>query len=898
MEMDSGQLDHTKQLLPPDSSDISDIFGDPQVLPRVGNDYQADIPPMITESERLEFLKNPADTEVTFNVSHSFLMGLPIPVMWIDDEVNNHGKERVGINNNPNNSGKVNGSLGSKKRKKSQFNSNKRGSQIKVESSDKGLENGEELKSQSFEPTMSGNANVDKMYKSRSGFLVPGLLGDSWGDIEVDSFLLGLYIFGKNLVQVKRFMESKETGDILSFYYGTFYRSDGYRRWSDCRKMRSKKCIFGPRIFTGWRQQELLSRLLPHVSEEVKNILVEVSKTFAEGRTSLEEYVFTLKTTAGIRLLIKAVGIGKGKKDLTGLAVEPTKINQVFAVRPEIPIGKACSSLTSGDIINFLTGDFRLSKARSNDLFWEAVWPRLLARGWHSEQPKNQGFVGSKNYLVFLVPGINKFSRRKLVKGDHYFDSVTDVLSKVAAEPKLLELEAEEPGFISCKEGIRWEPEPMLDQDDPSDHQRHCYLKPRVSTSNQNLMKFTVVDTSLAHEGKSSKMRELRSLPTETKNTSTVSSLSKEIEGDSSDDSEDESDSVDMSLKDQIRTNSSNHAKDILDNSISDRRMQINVSEAASKLMENHQDQDTHTSNDKQSRRTIKHQFSRRVKPGRSNFLAPLMKRRRLTACAKAETSRSTENFVAGSELKQEETSCMLNSPDAQKSVVSHLVPFQEKITSSIFLAEEESNGILHGNSSDIKLSPEKPQPRPLIDLNLPQVPSDSENGEICRMEVDDRQGDPNENSCLPSNTNKLVEDSKALITSVNVNAAVQQPIVNLRRHSTRNRPLTTRALEALASGFLSTKRRRKGTDSQTFEKQMLRPSRKARSRAIGTSYSVSTNNGVVESQEETGADGSWNGKPNSFTESLAETERKAAQQLLGISKAAHRSETLNFKDD
>jgi len=90
-----------------------------------------------------------------------------------------------------------------------------------------------------------------------------------------------------------------------------------------------------------------------------------------------------------------------------------------------LPTGKDCSLLGSEDIIKFLPGDFR-SKTRSNDIFWEAVWPRLLAKGWHSEQPKDVSTT--KNCLVFLMPGINKFSRSKLTKGTHNFDSVSDVL--------------------------------------------------------------------------------------------------------------------------------------------------------------------------------------------------------------------------------------------------------------------------------------------------------------------------------------------------------------------------------------------------------------------------------------------------------------------------------------
>ncbi|XP_038998294.1 uncharacterized protein LOC120123480 [Hibiscus syriacus] len=239
-------------------------------------------------------------------------------------------------------------------------------------------------------------------------------------------------------------------GDILSFYHGAFYRSDGYRKWSDRQKKSRRKNIYGWKIFTGWRQQELLSRLLAHVPDELQNNLLEVSKSFLEGKTSLKIYVYHLKTSVGLSALVEAVGIGKGKADLTGLAMEPPRLTQVS---PEIPSGKASSSLTSSDIIRLLTGGFRLSKARCNNIFWEAVWPRLLARGWHSEQPKNRCSVSSKHYLLFLMPGVKKFLRRKLVKGNRYFDSVSDVLSKVASEPTLIELDSEGNFTRSCNEG-------------------------------------------------------------------------------------------------------------------------------------------------------------------------------------------------------------------------------------------------------------------------------------------------------------------------------------------------------------------------------------------------------------------------------------------------------------
>ena len=98
-------------------------------------------------------------------------------------------------------------------------------------------------------------------------------------------------------------------------------------------------------------------------------MLLKVSKTIGEGKVSFEEYIFTIKNTVGIGILIEAIGIGKGKQDLTSNAIKPVKANHVVFFCSVIPVGKACSAFTSADIIKFLTRDFRLSKARSNDFF-------------------------------------------------------------------------------------------------------------------------------------------------------------------------------------------------------------------------------------------------------------------------------------------------------------------------------------------------------------------------------------------------------------------------------------------------------------------------------------------------------------------------------------------------
>lgn len=129
---------------------------------------------------------------------------------------------------------------------------------------------------------------------------------------------------------------------------------------------------------------------------------------------------------------------------------------------------------------------------------------RLLARGWHSEQPKDS--LGSKNALVFLVTGIEKFSREKLTKGNHYFDSVSDILNMVASDRGLLELEIEEDESAGVNDERQWN----LGE---SDHHQPCYLRPRFPACHLDLMKFSVVDTSLAQGGAPVKVRELRSFP-------------------------------------------------------------------------------------------------------------------------------------------------------------------------------------------------------------------------------------------------------------------------------------------------------------------------------------------------------------------------------------------------
>jgi len=77
----------------------------------------------------------------------------------------------------------------------------------------------------------------------------------------------------------------------------------------------------------------------------------------------MEEFVAKLKALAGPNALVQAVGIGKGKEDLTAAVIHPRKTNPVSTSRYEIPPGNAWSELSTEEIIKFVNGYFRLSKA-------------------------------------------------------------------------------------------------------------------------------------------------------------------------------------------------------------------------------------------------------------------------------------------------------------------------------------------------------------------------------------------------------------------------------------------------------------------------------------------------------------------------------------------------------
>ncbi|XP_050947816.1 uncharacterized protein LOC103497866 isoform X2 [Cucumis melo] len=888
-DIDGNEDGSPEQSVSQENSEICDEFSDPEISPRVGEEYQVEVPPLLLKSD-INWLQSCKEAEIQDSSLHDFFVGLPVQVMWISEEA--HWMER-----------KLHEDKVEKCSRKEDLKGESFQDEQKDDSAKSIIEATKMTTSSKIKVSKAADLALPKetvlatdtdQKDNINGFhLVPGVSGEPWSNIEEASFLLGLYIFGKNLVLVKKFVGSKQMGDILSFYYGRFYQSEKYCRWCECRKTRGRKCVYGQRLFKGWRQQELVSRLLLHVAEDNKNALMEVTKSFGDGKFSFEEFVFALKATVGLEAFVDAVGIGKEKQDLTSVSMDPVKSNHGSSLRPEIPTGKACSALTPLEIVNYLTGDFRLSKARSSDLFWEAVWPRLLARGWHSEQPSNGFTAGMKHSLVFLVPGIKKFSRRKLVRGNHYFDSVSDVLGKVALDPGLLELDNNVDKDGKSNEENGWTDDSKVDQEEFPSQQRHCYLKPRTP-ANTDILKFTIVDTSLAN-GSASKIRELRSLPVDLLTVSSSRSYFENHALCSSSESMEESDSEEDQCVDKAETANTSQAlrknkkQKVISNGhyspsdVSKSKQVLPVSckpDSMDSPAEVLKDHSCIKLDGTQSQNGIVHPFSQKsrldIKRKPTNVTK---KRRKLNtfglkctsnisvaskpkeedacckpkeedSCCKAKEEDSCckpkeedscckpkeedscckpeeedscckpkeeDSYCNPKEEdscckpKEEDAYCSKDGSDTSKNILPSGDLLQEKSSSSSGCSPISS---LDGNPKEIDLN----QSRALIDLNLP-VPLDAETDEPVIMHM--RRERPDQTSKEPN------DPSVAKTSEVVQNVSDQQLNMNSRRVSSRNRPPTTRALEARALGLLDVKQKRKHKDPFLEGNLIVKPPRR-----------------------------------------------------------------------
>ncbi|CAN6295119.1 unnamed protein product [Urochloa humidicola] len=838
------------------ASDV--IYDDSPVPPCIGSAHQAEIPDLLTENERHELLASSLNGSTSHGYGYPIVVGLALPIMWAPpSEVNKKEEELEMQKFSESATRDSSGDVQSQVTSTCPINNN-------TSKCDPAFQDQHTVVPAVQTECDTNQAHDDKMAPcpTQEGLNATNYAGIQqigteqlnplpyspialWTDLEAELFLLGLYIFGKNLNLLSRFLGTKTLGDVLSFYYGKFYKKDAYKRWSDCRKAKTRKCILGERIFQGWRQQELISRLKSKIPKEAHDSLIEVFKSFSDSQTSLKEFVFALKSIVGTDFFVEAVGVGKGKHDLTGFVMDQSKPNQALSVHSDLPTGKDCSSLASEDIIKFLTGDFRRSKTRSNDIFWEAVWPRLLAKGWHSEQPKDVSTT--KNCLVFLVPGINKFSRSKLTKGTHYFDSVSDVLKKVAADPVLLELEADGVDHSLNAEKNGSITDMKLNQDSPID-------------GYQELPKFTIIDTTLVEGEGPFNVRELRNLPADANISFVLSHHASNMVSYSSSEEEDASGRLLDDQEDCGRVTA--EVKEIEMVSVGSLRNMVTAN--------------GHSSNGNDDKVDLTGIYGIKTKPEKRKYLSPVSKRRRLTTCSNEQSSRRSFSFSKGGGLEKEKSKPLSTSKPAAVDVggafrtktiarcsTQREKPSKQKTNASNSFTNDgrnermvmenliedrsfghEANPVagIHSKitSDETKYAKERARVSGPINLNKLETPhGDRERGSICVTSSEHHSGMKADGAPSISNSNRASDPSEATGRPVS-----QQPEpaleVNPRRHGTRNRPPTARALEAVAFGLLGSGKR-KGDPRNMARSRPSQRARKATKDPVPTASSGDT---------------------------------------------------------
>ncbi|KAL5209900.1 hypothetical protein ABZP36_005523 [Zizania latifolia] len=497
--------------------------------------------------------------------------------------------------------------------------------------------------------------------------------------------------------------------------------------------------------------------------------------------------------------------------------MDQSKPNQVLSVQPDMPAGKDFSSLALEDIIKILTGGFRISKTRSNDLFWEAVWPRLLARGWHSEQPNDVSTT--KNCLVFVVPGIQRFSRSELTKGTHYFDSVSDVLKKVAADPILLEIEVDVMGNGVTVEKNGCDTDLKLNQDVSLD-------------GYHELPKFTIIDTSLVQGEEPSQVRELRNLPADANisfgplhHSHKMASVSSSYEQDTNDRSSNYKEGCARLTADVngIETVAAYNAGN--ENQVVSLQNMATASCSVFPVS-------GHSSNGNGDTVGLTSFFDQKTKGQKRKYLSPVSKRRRLTSCSNDQTIRHNFSFSKGAGIEKKKIKLPLASSKPTVDVGGTL---QSKSLGSCSSKEKPCEQVM--DASNMKTDSVKPKAKPserkvdelaavhskitteytkpakeaaqLSDLaNQPKLETqhDGETTTIACIPSSDNHGSIKDKEAASGSNIETIPDAWEATRSVPVSpqpALQASQEMNPRRQGTRVRPPTARALEAVAFGLL-----------------------------------------------------------------------------------------------
>ncbi|MCH82484.1 putative homeodomain transcription factor superfamily protein, partial [Trifolium medium] len=304
----------------------------------------------------------------------------------------------------------------------------------------------------------------------------------------------------------------------------------------------------------------------------------------------------------------------------------------------------------------------------------------------------------------------------------------------------------------------------------------------------QNSTKLTLTDTNRLSEGKLLKVKELRYPPVEFDEASTMATgLLSESKGGSSTDDLPRMVEAKMLICNKINENDS--CRGVSNSSATSKKEAYdnNPDNDANKMVESQKSQHAYEFDDNRLKRIIKHQFNRRVRSSDSNLSAIPIKRRRLTACAKAEKSRIIENSSGGLGSDKLGFSRSSSFPDANKNVcdpISH----QQNGSSTAFSANkivEEiaavfNSPIMSHNSdmvSKVLISPTMNMPAAAAAVlvppskpsssTLPNIPT-----QIGSIDSINQQGEPKDKAAatqkdvsrLEKNQRKMRKDIKKLL--------------------------------------------------------------------------------------------------------------------------------------
>ncbi|PNX79232.1 hypothetical protein L195_g035216 [Trifolium pratense] len=336
----------------------------------------------------------------------------------------------------------------------------------------------------------------------------------------------------------------------------------------------------------------------------------------------------------------------------------------------------------------------------------------------------------------------------------------------------------------------------------------------------QNSTELKVIDTNRLSEGKPLKLKvkQLKYPPVELEDASTMTTdLPRESKDGCSTDGSPRMVEAKMLIFGKTKINKTGSHKGV-SNSYDTIKNEAyeNPDNDAKQMFENQKNQHTYAFDDDRLKRITKHQSNRRVRSGDSNHVVVPIKRTKLTACAKADKTRVIENSSGGFGSEKHEFSKCSSFRDANQNVcdpVSHLQKGSSTSSSADKSVEEEDNeeSICNNNCQCTTFSCVKVKKCESFTVKIPQVPSKSKNSKTMAI-AEEVVVEPRR---IPCEVGSLEQEPKTDIIP--------------RRQSSRNRPLTVKALESIANELLHVQRRQKRKDIETHNKDCFNPCRKAR---------------------------------------------------------------------